>query len=100
MKALNLKLVFFNCFRFLSLFKTFMQLRMRTLWMVGILATNLVFCFSSFAIDLTVVGDNCTISTATFTGGGKVQMKINHNDITCCANTGCLFYDHNNWPAM
>jgi hypothetical protein len=58
------------------------------------LTTPFVLASSAAALVLTVDGGGCPVASTTWPGGGLVVLTITHNDIACCANFGCIGYNH------
>jgi hypothetical protein len=41
----------------------------------------------------------CPVSSITIPGGGVVKATVLYNDLSCCANFGCSWYNHKTGPA-
>lgn len=57
-----------------------------------------IFSETIYASELVVKGNNCNVSSITIPEGGRVQLTIVYNDIACCANFGCMYYNHDSGP--
>ncbi len=48
---------------------------------------------------MTVEAAYCPVTSITIPGGGVVTATVLYNDISCCANYGCSWYNHATGPA-